>query len=131
MAFTDFEKTAQAIIEGQKDIPGAPWSLRLQQLLRAKAIMEENEAKFEERRLADIQFPTVDEVRDRVLRDRKNPAPPVDIYKDVCDWWEANNSSLAWSGGLQGVAWDDLWPQAKEEIAYIYNSIQKHKPCQP
>lgn len=34
-------------------------------------------------------------------------------------WWETVKDSDYWSGAIVGLGWDDLWPEAQEEIRQI------------
>lgn len=76
----------------------------------------------------DIQLPTVDKLQDRVLHPEKYPVAPVDIYEDVRDWWnkQPKRDHGPWCGPLNCSTWDEIWPEAREQLLEVYNSIKNH-----
>lgn len=39
----------------------------------------------------------------------------------VESWWSLFKDNAYWSGAIVGLDWDELWPEAQENLRFIYD----------
>ncbi len=44
---------------------------------------------------------------------------PVDV------WWDSVRDSIVCSGAISGMEWEDLWPEAQEDIVSLYRALSR------
>ncbi len=40
---------------------------------------------------------------------------------EIENWWNEVKNCKCWSGAVQGLAWNDLWLEAQQELISIYH----------